>query len=644
MATATVVPVSSSDNNFETIQNMLYSPEVTVNPGKILESPPIANDKPIKISQKNLSTRAIDFINNTKLQLENEVKRLKIKNSISNSTLFDEVLHDKIKRSEKQKCSEILGFTLRKLSPTELTKFGLDATKTFYIIDSVSCGSVAAIVGFKVGDIIIGMYNTDGNVRELFDYNDEEALYNSNGNDIYDDRTILYINIRVLRHVKTTLDFDLSYLNITPIFERTSSNVLYHGKRFILPYYSNQNNTVIQLGSLFFKKYISGLTDYKQVGGMQPVQPNVPQGLENTNALASAALNSDPAVASAATNASVASASPVASRQLLAATQENVAPTAAVAPLQLSSVIQGSQALPSRAVVSPGLAPTSSVVQSSVARGVQNSNALTSTAVQQNIAQGLRNLSPQGSAALNSAPAVARGATNTNVASAQAVGPLQLRSVIQQNIGLSRAVENNSITFPDGILPTGQYPLKKQHILLINLYLNQIFNTILLNTNTSIPLLYKNSTNNTQASYSLPNYPQIDYKNDKRIISKVNSLLDPNKSISSEPCSYQGGNKIRIKKQKTIKKKIRNIKNKKSLKNNIKIKMNKKIKKCVKKCIKNNIFQKQRQKKQQQENKYRIKKLLESKIHEKINKLKLNKTKNCSKNKSYHHKYTRKNY
>ena len=173
MATATVVPVSSSDNNFETIQNMLYSPEVTVNPGKILESPPIANDKPIKISQKNLSTRAIDFINNTKLQLENEVKRLKIKNSISNSTLFDEVLHDKIKRSEKQKCSEILGFTLRKLSPTELTKFGLDATKTFYIIDSVSCGSVAAIVGFKVGDIIIGMYNTDGNVRELFDYNDE---------------------------------------------------------------------------------------------------------------------------------------------------------------------------------------------------------------------------------------------------------------------------------------------------------------------------------------------------------------------------------------------------------------------------------------------------------------------------------------
>ena len=79
MATATV-PVSSSDNNFETIRKMLYSKKVTVNPGKIPESPPDANDKPTKISQKNLSQRAIDFINNKKRQLENEVKRLKIKN------------------------------------------------------------------------------------------------------------------------------------------------------------------------------------------------------------------------------------------------------------------------------------------------------------------------------------------------------------------------------------------------------------------------------------------------------------------------------------------------------------------------------------------------------------------------------------
>ena len=167
MATATVVPVSSSDNNFETIQNMLYSKKVTVNPGEILESPPDTNDKPTKISQKNLSLRAIDFIETKKRQLENEVKRLKIKNSISNSTFFDEILNDKKKQSEKQKCSEILGFTLRELSPTESTNFGLDTTKTFYIINGISCESVAAVVGFKVGDVIIGMYNTDENFKEL---------------------------------------------------------------------------------------------------------------------------------------------------------------------------------------------------------------------------------------------------------------------------------------------------------------------------------------------------------------------------------------------------------------------------------------------------------------------------------------------
>jgi hypothetical protein len=255
MATATV-PVSSSDNNFETIQNMLYSnKEVTVNTGKIPESPPDANDKPIKILQKNLSQNAIDFIKNKERLIENEAKKLKIKKSISNSTLFDEVLHDKKKQSEKQKCSEILDFTLRELSPSESTKFGLDTTKTFYIIDGVSCGSVAAIFGFKVGDIIVGMYNTNGNVKELFNYNDEEALYNLKGNNIYDDRTLLYINIRVLRYYATTLNFD--YLNINPIIQLPydNNNVLHHGRRFILPYLNNPNNTITRFGSLYFKKY-----------------------------------------------------------------------------------------------------------------------------------------------------------------------------------------------------------------------------------------------------------------------------------------------------------------------------------------------------------------------------------------------------
>ena len=217
----TLVP-TSNENNFETIQNMLYSKKVTVNPGKILELPPMTNNKPTKISQEKLSSRAIDFINKKKIDIEDEVKKLKIKNSISNSTLFDGILTDKTKRSEKQKCSEILGFTLRELSTTESTKFGLSATKTYYIIDGISCESVAAIIGFKVGDVIIGMYNTDGNVKEFLDYNDNEALYNSKGNAVHNDRTILYINIKVLRYL---LDFDLSYLNISPIIERIPENV-----------------------------------------------------------------------------------------------------------------------------------------------------------------------------------------------------------------------------------------------------------------------------------------------------------------------------------------------------------------------------------------------------------------------------------
>lgn len=113
------------------------------------------------------------------------------------------------------------------------------------------------------------MYNTDENFKELLDYNDDEALYNLKGNMIYEDRTILYINIRVLRYVKNILDFDVSYLNITPIIEISNENVLHHGKRFILPYLTNQQNTITRFGSLYFSKYISGLTNFEQVGGGQ---------------------------------------------------------------------------------------------------------------------------------------------------------------------------------------------------------------------------------------------------------------------------------------------------------------------------------------------------------------------------------------
>ena len=268
MATATVVPIPSNKNSVVTIQSMLYSPEVTVNPGEILESSPIANDKPITIIRKNLSPQAISYIVKKKIEIEKEVKKLKIKNSISNSTLFDEILNDRETRSEKQKCSEILGFTLRELSPTESTKFGLDTTKTFYIIDGVSCGSVAEIIGFKVGDIIIGMYNSNNTVKQLFDYDDDEALYNLKGN-TFNDRTILYINIRVFRYDKKLNAFSDAY--ITPLFEKydDSDNVLYHGRRFIIPYLNNPDNTITRFGSLYFKNYIYGLTDFEQVGGGQ---------------------------------------------------------------------------------------------------------------------------------------------------------------------------------------------------------------------------------------------------------------------------------------------------------------------------------------------------------------------------------------
>ena len=223
-----------------------------------------------------------------------------------------------------------------------------------------------------------------------------------------------------------------------------------------------------------------------------------------------------------------------------------------------------------------------------------------------------------------------------------------------------------------GILPLQTQDMSKQRILLINLYLNQIFNTILLNykkkkLNPALPDLTIKSTYKykdplrVKHAFDFPIYPKIDATNDKKIISKINESLDQDKLISLTSCDDEsasaaaaGGGRglnknkniifnypLRRRKQKTIKKKIRNINNKNSLKHKIRNKINN----CIKKCIKNNNnnIQKQKQEKQQ-ENKYRIKKLIESKIHKKINKLKLNKTKNLSKNKSYHRKYTRKNY
>jgi hypothetical protein len=209
--------------------------------------------------------------------------------------------------------------------------------------------------------------------------------------------------------------------------------------------------------------------------------------------------------------------------------------------------------------------------------------------------------------------------------------------------------------------------MSKQRILLINLYLNQIFNTILLSyikkkkdprlAKLTIKSTYRyKDPANTKYAFNFPD-PIIDETNYKEVISKINTSLDEDKLISltssckDESANVTGGrlnkNKNIIfnyplrRKQKTIKKKIRNIQNKNSLKHKIRNKINK----CIKKCIRKNSIQQQKKETQKQEkNKVRIKKLLESKIHEKINKLKLNKTKNMSKNKSNRCKNTRKNY
>ena len=121
--------------------------------------------------------------------------------TISPPILFDDMLRDQDKRHEKAKCSEIFGFDLRVLTPGECTTFNLDSSKDYFIITSIENGSVAFIIGLKVGDVLIGVYNTNGIIRQIFDFVDEDALYNINGNRLFNDRTILYLCFRVLRYV-----------------------------------------------------------------------------------------------------------------------------------------------------------------------------------------------------------------------------------------------------------------------------------------------------------------------------------------------------------------------------------------------------------------------------------------------------------
>ena len=187
--------------------------------------------------------------------------------TISDSILFDEMLREEDKRDKQAKCSEIFGFTMRKLSPDECVKFKLDSSKNYRIITSIETESVASVVGLKVGDVLIGVYNTNGQIRQLVDFVDEDALYNIYGNKLFDKRTILYINFRVLRYVyKNVFDFNLDYVDVRSVDVKT----LHHTLRFALPYTnSDLNDTIINFGSAYFEKYIDGLTDPAQqmVGG-----------------------------------------------------------------------------------------------------------------------------------------------------------------------------------------------------------------------------------------------------------------------------------------------------------------------------------------------------------------------------------------
>ena len=193
--------------------------------------------------------------------------------TISDPILFDEMLRDKDKRDKQARCSEIFGFTMRKLTPDECVKFKLDSSKNYELITSIEQESVASVVGLKVGDVLIGVYNTNGQIRQLFDFVDEDALYNIYGNKLFDKMTILYISFRVLRYVyKNVFNFNLDYVDVRSLDVKT----LHHTLRFALPYTNGDvNDTIINFGSAYFEKYIDGLTDTTQqmVGGAKGTGP-----------------------------------------------------------------------------------------------------------------------------------------------------------------------------------------------------------------------------------------------------------------------------------------------------------------------------------------------------------------------------------
>jgi len=222
----------------------------------------------------------------------------------------------------------------------------------------------------------------------------------------------------------------------------------------------------------------------------------------------------------------------------------------------------------------------------------------------------------------------------------------------------------------DGILDDGPYEVTPPRILLMNIYLNVIFKTIISNyiqkqkydkdkTKNKPPYVPLNIQEKYMISrpafYELEVYPKTKYNN-INVINKLNEMLG---SQLETTLAISGGfskkysilnNAIKKdmkdvkykKKQKTLKKKIGKIKNKHELENKINAK--------IKKYIKNYLEKKEKHLEvlemqiinarinalstsaafNKKENKNKIKNHLNSKINKKINKFKFNKM-NCNK-------------
>ena len=237
---------------------------------------------------------------------------------------------------------------------------------------------------------------------------------------------------------------------------------------------------------------------------------------------------------------------------------------------------------------------------------------------------------------------------------------------------------------PTGILRDGPYDVTSQRILLMNIYLNVIFKTVISNyilkqkydalkmpNKPYVPLVIQEKYMiSLPEIYELGVYPKTNF-NDIDAINKLNAILGT-KLETTYATSTSGGSSKKynfmnevmkdvknmkyVKKQKTLKKKIGKIKNKYELENRINAKIKKYIKNYLEKKekqlknleikiinTKNGLTEQQQHSFNKKDNKNKIKIHLNSKINKKINnfnKMKMNKIKYRKHKKNN----TRKNY